>query len=196
MSIGNQALVDKQAQQQSLISDLMAVAEHQDQVAFSRLFDHFVPLIQSFIRAKQPGASTVASEVAQEVMIKVWQKAHTYKPELASPMTWVYTLARNARIDYLRKNGRHESNIDPEYVWETMESDDDGPFQAAQKQKAKQQVHDNLQHLSADQRQVIYKVYMEGKTHDQVAIDLQIPLGTVKSRIRLALKRLAVVIKR
>ena len=179
----------------TLTVDMQAVAENRDEQAFSRLFDHFLPLVKSYVWAKQPGSSTIVNEVSQEVMIKIWQKAHTYNPEKAAVSTWVYTLARNARIDYLRKNSKHESNIDPEFVWDSFEDEADGPLQQTLKRRTEQNVYENISELPQDQRQVIHKVYIEGKTHEQAAVDLVIPLGTVKSRIRLALKKLSILIK-
>jgi len=186
----------KKAEQLQLVNDMHAVAEHRDREAFARLFDHFVPLLRSFSLAAQPGASLLADEISQEVMIKVWNKAHTYKVEFASVSTWVFTLARNARIDYFRKNSRHESDIDPEYIWNEIVDETADPFQAAQQKRSEELISDELSALPEDQRIALQKVYLEGKTHKEVAEDLDLPLGTVKSRVRLALKKLAISIKR
>lgn len=182
----------KQAVQKQLAEDLLSVAEKRDRVAFERLFDHFVPLVRAFSLSAQPGATLLADEVAQEVMIKVWNKAHTYKPECASVNTWVFTLARNARIDYFRKNSRHESDIDPENVWATLEDESADPFLAAQQKRSEELISSELESLPNDQQQALQMVYMEGKTHKEVAEELKLPLGTVKSRVRLALRKLAI----
>lgn len=181
----------KQAVQQQLVGDLLAVARERDRAAFERLFDHFVPLVRAFSLSAQPGAKLLADEVAQEVMIKIWNKAHTYKPEFASVNTWVFTLARNARIDYFRKNNRHESDVDPENVWATLEDDSADPFQAAQQKRSEELIASELKALPDDQQRALHMVYMEGKTHKEVAEELKLPLGTVKSRVRLALRKLA-----
>jgi len=176
--------------------DISAIALHQDQAALARLFDHYVPKIRAFCLAAQPGANLMADDIAQEVMIRIWNKAHTYKPESASLNTWVFTLARNARIDYLRKNSRHQSDIDPEYLWQNVVDENVDLFKDAQAQRDKEYIRQGLDKLPKDQRQVLYKVYLEGKTHKEAAEELSLPLGTIKSRVRLALHKLTIYIKR
>ena len=176
--------------------DLIAVAAQRDKAAFERLFDHFVPLLKGFMLSSHPGATTLASDVAQEVMLKIWKKAHQYNPAVASVNTWVFTLARNARIDYLRKNGKHRSDIDPELIYNELIDENADPFTAAQQRRDEAEVRSAMAELPEDQQQVLAKVYMEGKSHSEVAKDLNLPLGTVKSRVRLALKKMAPGIKR
>lgn len=190
------AVVKAEEDKKQHIDDIAAIAHERDQQAFVRLFDHFVPLIRAFSMAAQPGASLMADEIAQEVMLKVWKKAHTYKPESAAVSTWIYTLARNTRIDYLRKNSKHLSSIDPEYVWSELVDEANGPFQNALQRRNEDQVTLNMQYLPEEQRKVLEKVYLDGKTHVEVSEELCLPLGTVKSRIRLALSKLAISIKR
>ncbi len=175
---------------------LLRVAEERDKQAFEALFDHFAPMLRSYSLAREPGAALVADELAQEVMIKVWNKAHTYKPEVAAVSTWVFTLARNSRIDYLRRNGRFSTEIDPTELFDNMEDDGPEPFQAAQQQRTEQRIHDGLRQLPVEQSQVLAKVYLEGKSHQETADELDLPLGTVKSRVRLALQKLEVLLKR
>lgn len=172
------------------------VASERDQNAFSQLFDHYAPLIRSYSLAREPGAELLADELAQEVMIRIWEKSHTYKPELANVNTWVFTLARNCRIDYLRRNGRFASQIDPTDIFETIEDESPGPFQAAQQQRMDASIHEGLKQLPREQAEVLGKVYLEGKSHQQASEELSLPLGTVKSRIRLALKKLEVLVRR
>lgn len=178
------------------LTDISAIAEHRDQAALSRLFDHYVPKIRSFCLAAQPGANLMADDIAQEVMIRIWNKAHTYKPESASLNTWVFTLARNARIDYLRKNSRHQSDIDPEYLWQNIVDENADPFKDAQHKRDQERIQQGLNKLPPDQKEVLLKVYLEGKTHKEAAEELSLPLGTIKSRVRLALHKLTIYIKR
>lgn len=178
------------------LTDISAIAEHRDQAALSRLFDHYVPKIRSFCLAAQPGANLMADDIAQEVMIRIWNKAHTYKPESASLNTWVFTLARNARIDYLRKNSRHQSDIDPEYLWRNIVDENADPFKDAQHKRDQERIQQGLNKLPPDQKEVLLKVYLEGKTHKEAAEELSLPLGTIKSRVRLALHKLTIYIKR
>ena len=177
-------------------ADIFAIAEHRDQAALVRLFEHYVPKVRSFCLAAQPGANLMADDIAQEVMIRIWNKAHTYKPESASLNTWVFTLARNARIDYLRKNSRHQSDIDPEYLWQNVVDENADPFKDAQQKRDQERIQQGLDKLPPDQKQVLAKVYLEGKTHKEAAEELSLPLGTIKSRVRLALHKLTIYVKR
>ncbi len=181
---------------QQFVDDMLAVASCRDKAAFTRLFDHFAPLLRRFNLAAYPGASLMADELTQEVMIKVWRKAHTYQPQSAAVSTWIFTLARNARIDYLRKNSRHQSDIDPEFIWTEIPDENADPFVSAQQVRNQEVIKQGLTTLPVDQQQVLVKVYMESKSHAEVAIELNLPLGTVKSRVRLALNKLAVTLKR
>ncbi|QUX93420.1 RNA polymerase subunit sigma-70 [Marinomonas sp. A3A] len=178
------------------VADMLAIAEHRDQTALVRLFDHYVPKVRAFCLAAQPGANLMADDIAQEVMIRIWNKAHTYKPESASLNTWVFTLARNARIDYLRKNSRHQSDIDPEYLWQNVVDENADLFKDAQQKRDQERIQQGLDKLPADQKQVLAKVYLEGKTHKEAAEELSLPLGTIKSRVRLALHKLTIYVKR
>jgi RNA polymerase sigma-70 factor (ECF subfamily) len=178
------------------IDDMFAIAEHRDQAALARLFDHYVPKVRAFCLAKQPGANLMADDIAQEVIIRIWNKAHTYKKESASLNTWVFTLARNARIDYLRKNSRHQSDIDPEYLWQNVVDENADPFKDAQQKRDQERIQQGLNKLPPDQKQVLAKVYLEGKTHKEAAEELSLPLGTIKSRVRLALHKLTIYVKR
>jgi RNA polymerase sigma-70 factor (ECF subfamily) len=175
---------------------MKAVAEDRNKQSFAELFDHFAPLLRAYSLAREPGAALVADELAQDVMIKVWNKAHTYKPEMAAVSTWIFTLARNSRIDQIRKNARFATDIDPTDLFNDLEDEDLGPFQNAQQQRAQQQVHDALKELPIEQAQVLAKVYLEGKSHQETADELSLPLGTVKSRVRLALQKLELLLKR
>ncbi len=177
-------------EEEALLLAIERVASARDKDAFTRLFDHYVPLIKAFTLSAYPGANLLAAEIAQDVMLKIWRKAHTFKPEAASLNTWVYTLARNSRIDYFRKNGKHQSSIDPESVYADLCDDAPGPFELAQQHKEKSHLHTTLKALPKEQQAVLIKVYIDGKNHREAAKELGLPLGTVKSRIRLALQKL------
>jgi RNA polymerase sigma factor (sigma-70 family) len=172
------------------------VAENRCKKAFAELFDHFAPRLRAYSLAQEPGASLVADDLAQEVMIKVWNKCHTYKPEMAAVSTWIFTLARNSRIDQLRKNGRYATEIDPTDLFNELEDEDTDPFQKAQQSRVEDQIHLALKELPIEQAQVLGKVYLEGKSHQETADELSLPLGTVKSRVRLALQKLELILKR
>ncbi|MBN4055156.1 sigma-70 family RNA polymerase sigma factor [bacterium AH-315-K03] len=172
------------------------VALKRDKQAFAQLFDHFAPRLRSYSLAQEPGAQLIADELAQEVMIKVWNKAHTYKPTMAAVNTWVFTLARNYRIDSLRRNGRYCTEIDPTELFNSIEDEQPDPFQTMQQRRAETRVQDGLKQLPIEQSQVLAKVYLEGKSHQETAQELDLPLGTVKSRVRRALQKLELLIKR
>lgn len=172
------------------------VAEHRDRDALNQLFEHFVPLIRAFSLAKEPGATLLADELAQDVIIKVWNKAHTYKPQLAQVSTWVFTLARNSRIDQLRQNGRYCTEIDPADIFVEIEDEYSDPFQTAYLRQVEIDVRTGLDALPVEQANVLRKVYLEGKSHVEASEELGMPLGTVKSRIRLALQKLEILLKR
>ncbi|CUB06196.1 sigma-70 family RNA polymerase sigma factor [Marinomonas fungiae] len=180
----------------SLLDAMTKVANARDTRALTHLFDHYAPRIRAFCLAAQPGANLMADDIAQEVMIRIWNKAHLYNPATASLNTWIFTIARNARIDYMRKNGRYQSDIDPEEFWSEMADENADPFREAQQQRDEERIREGLRQLPNEQQQVLSKVYLEGKSHSEASEELGLPLGTVKSRIRLALSKLSVIIKR
>jgi len=180
----------------SLQSSLQKVAEHRDKAAFEELFDHYAPLIRAYSLAREPAADLVADELAQEVMMRVWLKASSYNARLANLNTWIFTLARNCRIDYLRRNSRFVSEIDPTDIFNNIEDESPGPFQLVQQNRSEDNIRAGLEMLPEAQSEILRKVYLEGKSHQQTSEELKLPLGTVKSRVRLALKKLEVLIAR
>jgi RNA polymerase sigma-70 factor (ECF subfamily) len=172
------------------------VADQRDKAAFSILFDHYAPLIRAYSLAREPGADLVADELAQEVMIRVWLKAGSYNSQLANINTWIFTLARNCRIDYLRRNGRFVSEIDPTEIFNDLEDESPSPFQLAHQSMLEDNIRSGLQKLPREQSEILIKVYLEGKSHQETSEELRLPLGTVKSRVRLAIKKLKVLVAR
>jgi len=172
------------------------VANERDKDAFSVLFDHYAPQIRAYSLAREPGANLVADELAQEVMIRVWIKAGTYNSKLANVNTWIFTLARNCRIDYLRRNGRFVSEIDPTEIFNNIEDEAPSPFQLAHQSRLEDNIKAGLQKLPKEQAEILAKVYLEGKSHQQTSEEMKLPLGTVKSRVRLAVKKLRILVER
>lgn len=191
MAIGTSKKLDISTLQQLV----ERVAAQRDKGAFEQLFEHYAPLIKSYSLVREPGAYLVADELVQEVLIKLWNKAHLYNKTKANVNTWVFTLARNCRIDYLRRNGRFANNVDADDLFESIEDENSDPFEETRQKKAAQQVHQSLKTLPIEQSQVLAKVYLEGKTHQETASELNLPLGTVKSRVRLALQKLEIIIR-
>lgn len=164
-----------------------AIAARQDRGAFASLFRYYGPRVKAFLMRGGADAES-AQEVSQETMILVWRKAASFDRTRASASTWIYTIARNKRIDLLRRTARPAIETED---WLTVfapeEADADKSVLAGQTYTRVQEL---LSDLSADQLTVIRKAFFEDKTHTAIAEELNLPLGTVKSRIRLALGRL------
>ncbi len=172
---------------------IQAIATRQDRAAFAALFRHYGPRIKAFLMRGGSDSET-AQEVAQEAMIMVWRKAASFDRTRAAAATWIYTIARNKRIDHLRRTGRPPIEAED---WLTIfapeEEDADKSVLAGQTYTRMKELMDDL---SADQLVVIRKAFFEDKTHTAIAEELGLPLGTVKSRIRLALGRLRDALER
>nr|WP_189633043.1 sigma-70 family RNA polymerase sigma factor [Gemmobacter lanyuensis] len=168
---------------------LLAVRDRQDRTAFAALFRHYAPRVKGFLM-KSGAAEALAEECMQDVMATLWQKAHLYDPERASVTTWVFTIARNRRIDALRRAARPEPEDLP---W--------GPEAEPDQQAALELAQDTerlgaaLSTLPETQRSLIEKAYFGDLTHTEIAAETGLPLGTIKSRLRLALDRLRAQMK-
>lgn len=167
---------------------LTQVASERSKVAFTELFKYFAPKIRQFAISKY-GSESLANEVVQETMTNVWRKAHLYNAEKGAPTTWVFTVMRNAAFDLLRKiNNSKEDNLSDDF-WPLMESDDD-PVADVTSDSERQLLFKHIATLPASQREVVQGLYFGDLTQEQLASQLDIPLGTVKSRLRLALAKL------
>ncbi len=163
-----------------------AVAEHRDRDAFARLFDHFAPRLQSYLM-RLGSDSGSAEELAQDVMVTLWRKAELFDPAKSSLATWLYRIARNRRIDSLRRD-RHDFTDDME-VFDTVDDvrDADGMIDM---QHREDRVRLAIETLPAEQLQLVRLAFFDGLSHSEIAERTKLPLGTVKSRIRLAFTRL------
>lgn len=175
---------------------LCKVAEQRDRQAFAELFRHFAPMIKAFAMAKPYSSNPAqfADELIQEVMIKIWNKAKSYDPSVAAVSTWIFTIARNCRIDMIRKHSRHNYPLDSDDFFEIEDHNTPAPFQSLQQRNLEREMRAHFDELPIEQSQIIAKVYLEGKSHSEVAEELGLPLGTVKSRVRLALNKLKVMV--
>jgi RNA polymerase sigma-70 factor, ECF subfamily len=168
-------------------SELLAATAKGDRAAFTELFHRFAPRVNGFLRQSLPAAK--AEEVAQEVMVRVWRHASAYDPRRATVATWVFGIARNARIDALRRSSRPDP--DPEDpTWVPASPED--PAAAAARRDDEDRVRAALDGLPPAQLEVLEHAYLQGRTLSEVADALGVPLGTVKSRVRLALAQLRV----
>ncbi len=172
---------------------LHQVAEHRDRQAFRRIYEHFAPRIKAF--AINQGMLQQADELVQEVMASVWRSADKYSPSLASVSTWIFTIARNQRIDLLRKMRRIsvETQMETEDLWQIPA--EDSTVRSIQAGSVGKHLMESINTLPEDQMIAVRKVYYEGKTHQEVAEELNIPLGTLKGRLRLSLKKLRVLLE-
>lgn len=170
---------------------LARVAEHDDKAAFREIYQHFAPRIKAY--AVNQGFSQHAEALVQEVMTNVWRNAGKYSESLASVPTWIFTIARNQRIDMLRKLNRTRAEviIDTEDLWQIPT--EDTTIRSIQNLSTEKFVKSAIELLPEEQMIALRKVYYEGKTHEEVAEELNIPLGTVKGRLRLSLQKLRVM---
>lgn len=170
---------------------LVAVGRNRDKGAFQRLFDYFAPRLKAYVM-RLGAADDQAEELVQEAMLMVWCRAETYDPAQARASTWMFTIARNKRIDAIRKAKRPEPDMnDPSFMPEEVRPADRF-VEALQDEK---QVRDALKTLPDEQAELIQQVYFQDKSHRVIAAETGLPLGTVKSRIRLALKKMRLVIE-
>jgi len=171
---------------ESMESYLVSIAESRDRNAFKKLFAAFAPKIKSFAMRNGVGPE-LAEEVVQETFIRVWRKAEQFDPTKASASTWLYTIARNQRIDLLRKRHRPEPDYeDPAFIPEPEPQ----PTEVIVRNQEASKLKECINALSPEQQEVLKLSFMEELPHVEVADKLGIPLGTVKSRIRLAMKHI------
>ncbi|MEO9515172.1 MAG: sigma-70 family RNA polymerase sigma factor [Paracoccaceae bacterium] len=166
------------------VDHMIRIRDNKDQAAFAELFEHFAPRVKGFLMRSGTDAS-LAEECAQEVLATCWHKAQMFDPTRASVATWIFTIARNRKIDVLRRSKRPE----PEDLgWGPQEEPDQSDTIALQQETEK--LRSALAELPAPQQQLIQKAYFGDLTHSEIAAETGLPLGTIKSRIRLALERL------
>lgn len=163
---------------------LWRIRHEQDTDAFAEVFAHFAPRVKAFLM-KSGADQTLAEECTQEVMATLWQKAHLFDPARASVATWIFTIARNRRIDALRKQKRPE----PEDLTWGPEAEPDQE-DVLNLQQESEQLGAAMAGLPPKQRELIEKAYFHDLSHSEIAAETGLPLGTIKSRIRLALERL------
>ena len=171
-------------------TELKKVGENRDKAAFGALFQHFSPLLKSFLMKSGSLTQDSAEELVQETMVKVWRKSPSFKPENASASTWIYTIARNTRIDWFRKQSRQ----DPEalHAEDIYDDNEQTPYSTLARIRRSSHVNQQLSELPQEQAEVLKMMYFQGLSGQQIADSLDLPLGTVKSRTRLALAKLKI----
>jgi len=166
---------------------LLARVARGDRDAFALVFATYAPKVKSYlIRLGARGAA--AEDLAQDAMLSVWRRAASYDPAKAKASTWIFVIARNAWIDRLRRE-RVELAY-REVTPATEESEDEAPDEAVIRTETEDRISAALATLSPEQRQAVQLAFFEDRPHSEVAERLALPLGTVKSRLRLALIKL------
>lgn len=169
---------------------LAKVAESRCRVAFSKVFSYFAPRLRSYA-LKQMGNEAIAMELVQDTMSNVWQKAHLFDSSKGSPSTWIFTIARNIRFDMLRKLQNRKEDVCSDDLWPILcEQTPDTKEVSLEQKITLEQIGQLFNDLPQKQQVVIEAIYIDGKSQQEVADELSIPLGTVKSRTRLAIQRL------
>jgi RNA polymerase sigma factor (sigma-70 family) len=179
-----------------LIELIRAVAVAGDRRAFAVLFKHFAPRVKAYLR-RSGLAPELAEELTQETMVNLWRKAASFDPARAQPSTWLFTIARNLRVDHLRR--RHDTHVAND--GEIDGADDAGelehnehgamrPDEQLDATRRESAVRQALRQLAPEQLQAVWLAFYDEQSHARIAGELQLPLGTVKSRIRLAVAHL------
>lgn len=176
--------VSKTGKDGDWVNTMLRVRDDRDRQAFAELFTHFAPRVKGFLINSGADATT-AEECAQDVMTTLWHKAEQFDPTRASVATWIFTIARNRRIDMLRRDRRPEPE---ELPWGPEPEPEQADVLALQQEA--EHLSEAIKSLPDEQRDLIEKAYFGDLTQSQIAKATGLPLGTIKSRIRLALDRL------
>ncbi len=183
----NKVVIDPNQIDRDAVADLLeAVAQRQDKSAFAVLFEFYAPRVKSYLLRLGCDDGT-AEELAQEVMLTVWRKAATFDRRQASVSTWLFTIARNRRIDVIRRTKRPEFDPEDPLLVPEPEPAPDESINMAQRE---QRLHAAILELPQEQADLLKMAFFSGKSHGEIAEETGIPLGTVKSRLRLAFGRL------
>ena len=165
-----------------IIELIKKVAEERNEIAFSEIFDFIAPKINAYYIKNNLGIDQ-AEELTQEVLSTIWLKADLFDPEKSKFITWSFTIARNKKIDFYRKNKKNDINEDDirDFLYENNKTND---------YEIQSTIKKITQELDESQKKLIKMSFFEQKTHKNIAAELEIPLGTVKSRIRSSLNKM------
>ncbi|MGI9353971.1 MAG: sigma-70 family RNA polymerase sigma factor [Rhizobiaceae bacterium] len=162
------------------------IARTQDKSAFAALFDAYAPRV-TFLLIRNGASPESAEELAQEALLTVWRKARYFSADRGSASAWIFTIARNLRIDETRRDKRAQLYA---MVNEFDEVDPDRPDDLVNTAEHAKRVRAAMSELPEDQLEVVNCSFVEGAAHSEIAERLGLPLGTVKSRLRLAMRRM------
>jgi RNA polymerase sigma-70 factor (ECF subfamily) len=167
---------------------LAAVAERRDRQAFADLFDYYAPRINGYLQ-RLGAERTAAEEMTQDVMVTLWRKAELFDASKSSVATWLYRIARNRRIDAARRD--RVDFVDPsDYLFDIADENNADAGEALDAQSREELVRRQMAQLPAEQLELVRLAFFDGLSHSEIADRTGLPLGTVKSRIRLAFTRL------
>ncbi len=169
---------------------IVDIARDRDRAAFASLFEHFAPRVKSYM-LRLGAAPEAAEELAQETMLIVWRRAEAYDPGKAAASTWVFAIARNLRIDIARRANRAPLRDDPAFELPAPPA----PDSAVSAVEDEVRIGRAIATLPAEQARVINLSFFSDKPHSEIAAELDLPLGTVKSRLRLAMIRLRALLE-
>ncbi|MCV6548282.1 MAG: sigma-70 family RNA polymerase sigma factor [Cohaesibacter sp.] len=171
---------------------LVTLGRDRCKACFRTLFEHFAPRLKSFF-LKVGTNEEVAEELIQETFVQIWRKSHLYDPSKAAASTWIFTIARNRRIDRFRSEKsfvyRDDQYFADMLVMEEQQIDD------VYRGELNEKIKDAIGLLSANQAEVVRLSFFDDISHREIAQKLSLPLGTVKSRLRLAFKHLRTILK-
>ena len=164
-------------------ADLLAsVAAKQDRAAYAELFGYYAPRVKSYLM-RLGAEGSLAEEIAQDVLVTIWRKAGLFDRKQASVSTWIFRIARNRRIDVFRRTRRPD--LDPEEPM-ILPAGVEAPEERVEAMETEARVREAMKDLPEEQLQLLKLAFYEGLSHREIAQKLDVPLGTVKSRIRLA----------
>ncbi|MFZ0268314.1 sigma-70 family RNA polymerase sigma factor [Caulobacter sp.] len=167
-----------------------AVALRRDRDAFAHLFNHFAPRLKAWL-IRSGAAPGAAEDFAQDAMLTVWRKADLFDPRKARAATWIFTIARNRRLDALRRDARPLPIPEIELAGEAVLR----PDEILSVSQDTERVREALSHLSREQVEVLRFAFFLESPHSEIALHLNLPLGTVKSRIRNAMIKLRLILQ-
>jgi RNA polymerase sigma-70 factor (ECF subfamily) len=179
-------------EQDPLTHDRMieAVALRHDREAFAQLFNYFAPRLKAWL-IKSGAAPSAAEDFAQDAMLTVWRKADLFDPRKARAATWIFTIARNRRLDMLRRDARPLPTPEIELASEAVPRPDDMLLMSQDARR----VREALSRLAPEQLEVLRQAFFMESPHSEIARHLNVPLGTVKSRIRNAMIKLRLILE-
>lgn len=169
---------------------LSRVGKQRDTAAFEVLFNHFAPLIKGFCLSSSNLSAEAVEELVQEVMFQVWHKSPHYEAHRVSAGTWIFTIMRNCRVDMMHSEHWHKlpSTLTIDDVWD--DATESQPFVFLKRSRNSDAINQRLHDLPVEQFHVVKKIYSERASQQQVSADLDLPVSTIRSRLRLALKKL------